>query len=59
MTRAPRPPAGISAAIDAAIARDPRLRATLAGLNAGQRDHVHRAIAHAVKARLRDRGGPQ
>lgn len=59
MNRPPRPPANLSGPIDAAIARDPRVRAQLAGLDAGQRDHVRRAIAQAVQAKLRDRGGPR
>lgn len=59
MNRPPRPPGDLSAPIDAAIARDPRIRARLAGLDAGQRDHVRRAIAEAIRAKLRERGGPQ
>ena len=59
MNRPPRPPANLSASIDAAISRDPRVRATLDGLDAGQRDHVRRAIAQAIRAKLRERGGPQ
>jgi len=31
MNRPPRPPANLSASIDAAISRDPRVRATLVG----------------------------
>lgn len=48
------PPRPISGPIDAAMARDPRIRATLARLDAGQRDHVRRAIAAAIEARLKD-----
>lgn len=59
MNRPPRPPANLSAPIEAAITRDPRIRASLAGLDAGQRDHVRRAIAQAIQAKLRERGGPQ
>lgn len=59
MSRPPRPPANLSAPIDAAISRDPRVRAALARLDAGQRDHVRRAIAQAIRAKLRERGDPQ
>jgi hypothetical protein len=56
LTRAAPPPAAISTQVDAAIARDPRLRAVLARLDAGQRDHVRRVIARTIEAKLRERG---
>jgi hypothetical protein len=59
LTRAALPPAEISAQVDAAIARDPGLRAALAKLDAGQRDHVRRVIASAIETKLRERGDPR
>jgi hypothetical protein len=49
--------APIAAPVAAAIARDPRLRAALSTLDASQRDHVRRAIAAAIEAKLGPRGG--
>lgn len=51
----PPPPVSlpISAPVADAMARDPRIRAALARLDAGQRDHVRRAIAAAIEARLK------
>ncbi|MDQ0252252.1 hypothetical protein ACCC88_16160 [Sphingomonas sp. Sphisp140] len=54
-----RLPANLAAAVDAAIARDPRIRNRLAGLDAAQRDHVRRTIAEAIQAKLRAGGGTQ
>lgn len=49
--------APIAAPVAAAIARDPRVRAALSGLDASQRDYVRRAIADAIEKKLGQRGG--
>lgn len=54
-----RLPPNLAAAVDAAIARDPRIRHRLAGLDASQRDQVRRAIAEAIRAKLPTGGGVQ
>jgi len=47
----------VSAPVAAAIARDPRLRAALSTLDASQREHVRRAIAAEIEAKLGRQGG--
>ena len=49
--------APVAGRVAEAIARNPRVRAALAGLDPDQRDHVRRAIAAAIHAKLGPGGG--
>lgn len=50
-------PTPIAAPVAAAVARDPRVRAAMSGLDPDQRDYVRRAIADAIEKKIGQRGG--